>query len=511
MDEQTYINGIKNRSDNDYPAVVQVSDPLLVRVSKTSLLLNDTTFYAKIKKGLAFNGYVIYSSGIGTPIIEVDIGSTPETTSNGTVTTKTENDVDIAEIEQAASDFLDKLEARIATSEFQNPIKASIDRLCWQIHYDITKSKTNFVTAFEDQGFSKSVESVDGWSSSSTTDGATFYDYFGYVTSGSSNLGLIGATKQIATSLRADDSEYTISKALRDVDDDTNVKCVAWSVKEQTDLERVQFLDISENRLGSFGTSMNEDPTTHQPLYTHRSLFDTLNYGAPNEGYSNTDNKSLAMTVGTDVIGSGGTYNKTIIAYDDEISNTKLGKFGIDGFRNLFLTLNDEYSDGNNTTYNGYSNTNFDSLYKAVGDSHSSTIQTPSYKDAIYSKIGTASDSVSDTLFGLSNNIKKKSDSLSYAVLGGTDYTSAPTDNIYTALLDPGNGAIQKCSGYLYADSNTVATFIQDGSGNPKQYQGHYYIATESSRFALMYNLSYPQFKGYNTIKSQESANPVPW
>lgn len=393
MTDQEYIDSISGRLDNDYPAVVQVSDPLLVRVSKTSLLLNDTTFYAKIKKGLAFNGYVIYSSGIGTPIIEVDIGSTPETTSSGTVTTKQENDVDIAEIEQAVSDFLDKLEARIATSEFQNPIKASIDRLCWQIHYDITKSKTNFVTAFEDQGFSKSIISVDGWSSSSTTDGATFYDYFGYVTSDSGNVGLIGATKQIALNLKAD-GEYTISKALRENGEDS----VSGATHEQTVLEQQHFTQISVNQLGAFGA---EHDSGTPNAGTYRTLFDTLNYGAPNAGYSNTDNKSLAMTVGTDVVGSSGTYKKTIIAYDDEISNTKLGKFGIDGFRNLFLTLNDEYSDGNNTTYNGYSNTNFDSLYKAVGDSNSSTIQTPSYKGAIYSKIGTASDSSSsDTLFG---------------------------------------------------------------------------------------------------------------
>lgn len=313
MTDQEYIDSISGRSDSDYPAVVQVSDPLLVRVSKTSLLLNDTTFYAKIKKGLAFNGYVIYSSGIGTPIIEVDIGSTPETTSSGTVTTKQENDVDIAEIEQAASDFLDKLEARIATSEFQNPIKASIDRLCWQIHYDITKSKTNFVTAFEDQGFSKSITSVDGWSSSSTTDGATFYDYFADLDTsiGTDSTGLIGATKQIALNLKAD-GEYTISKALRESGEDS----VSGATHEQTVLEQQHFTQISVNQLGAFGA---EHDSGTPNAGTYRTLFDTLNYGAPNAGYSNTDNKSLAMTVGTDVVGNSGTYNKTIIAYDGAI------------------------------------------------------------------------------------------------------------------------------------------------------------------------------------------------
>lgn len=414
MTDQEYIDSISGRSDSDYPAVVQVSDPLLVRVSKTSLLLNDTTFYAKIKKGLAFNGYVIYSSGIGTPIIEVDIGSTPETTSSGTVTTKQENDVDIAEIEQAASDFLDKLEARIATSEFQNPIKASIDRLCWQIHYDITKSKTNFVTAFEDQGFSKSITSVDGWSDSSTVVGRTLYDYFGWtgtITNNGSTLeygnGLIGMTEKVAWNLKHDDETYSISKALRE----DNEVSVSNATHEQTVLEQQHYTNISVNQLGAFG-----DTRVGETSYSenNRTLFATLNDGASNKGYSGKNNKSLAMTVGTDVTGDNSAYKETIIAYDDEISNTKLGNFGgsipggSDHYRTLFETFNKDTVIGSATVYRGPSHIWDKTLCDTIGGTSNSTDSDE--KKSIYTRMKKV---VSDA--------DAENDNVTYTVLGNTE------------------------------------------------------------------------------------------
>ena len=498
MTEQGYLDSISSRSDDDYPAVVKISDPLLIRLSPDSLMISDTTFYAKVKYGLAFSGYVIYSSGLGTPIIEVDLTKEySKSSSSGDNVQRNKDDV-LKELVKRAAEFLDKLEARVATSESANAIKESIDRLCWQLHYDITKSKTNFVTAFEDQGFSKSVTSVDGWSSSSTVVGRTLYDYFGWtgtITNNGSTLeygnGLIGMTEKVAWNLKHDNETYSISKALRE----DNEVSVSNATHEQTVLEQQHFTQISVNQLGAFGA---EHDSGTPNAGTYRTLFDTLNYGAPNAGYSNTDNKSLAMTVGTDVIGSSehqSTYDKTIIAYDKTID----GKIG------------DSSSGAGSATLFARAKEISETKLGSAGDSGNNTTTVFGKINNISTDIGNSSDSASDTLFGLSNNIKKKSDSLSYAVLGGTDYTSAPTDNIYTALLHPENGAIQKCIGYLYADNKADATFIQDSSRNPKQYQSHYYIATESSRFALMYNLAYPQTKGVNTIKSQEPANPVPW
>ena len=57
-------------SKGTYPHVARTSDPLIVRVSRFSLLVNDTNFYAKVKNGLGYKGYLIYSSGLGTPILE---------------------------------------------------------------------------------------------------------------------------------------------------------------------------------------------------------------------------------------------------------------------------------------------------------------------------------------------------------------------------------------------------------------------------------------------------------
>jgi hypothetical protein len=474
--EQAYLDSISSRSDDDYPAVIKISDPLLIRLSPDSLMISDTTFYAKVKYGLAFSGYVIYSSGLGTPIIEVDLTKEySKSSSSGDNVQRNKDDV-LKELVKRAAEFLDKLEARVATSESANVIKESIDRLCWQLHYDITKSKTNFVTAFEDQGFSKSVTSVDGWSDSSTVVGRTLYDYFGWtgtITNNGSTLeygnGLIGMTEKVAWNLKHDNETYSISKALRE-DDEVSV---SNATHKQTVLEQQHFTQISVNQLGAFGA---EHDSGTPNAGTYRTLFDTLNYGAPNAGYSNTDNKSLAMTVGTDVIGSSGTYNKTIIAYDDEISNTKLGKFGIDGFRNLFLTLNDEYSDGNNTTYNGYSNTNFDSLYKAVGDSHSSTL---SYKGAIYSKIGTESDYSGDTtLFARAKEISETK-------LGnfGSNGQKTLCDSLGSGLTSTAYKPLSDLVGSLYTttdDSLSLYRIVSDRSttiANQKCFRAYSSIA----------------------------------
>ena len=531
MTEQEYLDSISSRSDDDYPAVVKISDPLLIRLSPDSLMISDTTFYAKVKYGLAFSGYVIYSSGLGTPIIEVDLTKEySKSSSSGDNVQRNKDDV-LKELVKRAAEFLDKLEARVATSESANVIKESIDRLCWQLHYDITKSKTNFVTAFEDQGFSKSVTSVDGWSSSSTVVGRTLYDYFGWtgtVTNNGSVLeygnGLIGMTEKVAWNLKHDNETYSISKALRE----DNEVSVSNATHEQTVLEQQHYTNISVHQLGSFGdTRVGEEYNGN-----YRTLFDSINSvdsttPSNSVGYSIKQQKRLDEVLGHD--------SNVYPTYEKSVTD-KLGKFGdsipggSDHYRTLFETFNKETVAGSTTVYRGPSHIWDKTLCDTIGGTSNSTDSDE--KKSIYTRmkkvvsdadaendnvaytvlgnIGSTVDTGTDTLFGLSNRIKTKTDSLSYAVLGGTDYSQAPTDNIYTALLHPENGAIQKCIGYLYADNKVDATFIQDG-GNPKQYQSHYYIATESSRFALMYNLAYPQTKGVNTIKSQEATNPVPW
>lgn len=152
--------------DGIYPHVARTSDPLIVRVSRFSLLVNDTNFYAKIKNGLGYKGYLIYSSGLGTPILEESATNEAEffrndafkkaISDNGTLIG--DKFYESAEsvlmvLQDAAQSWLDTIELEIAKQPNDNAIKKAIDRLCWQLHYDITESHTDFATLFKDNDF----------------------------------------------------------------------------------------------------------------------------------------------------------------------------------------------------------------------------------------------------------------------------------------------------------------------------------------------------------------------
>lgn len=152
--------------DGKYPHVARTSDPLIVRVSKFSLLVNDTNFYAKIKNGLGYKGYLIYSSGLGTPILEESATNETEFLSNSAFKKAiSDNGTPIGDrfyesaekvlgvLQDAAQSWLDTIELEIAKQPNDNAIKKAIDRLCWQLHYDITESHTNFPEVFKDNDF----------------------------------------------------------------------------------------------------------------------------------------------------------------------------------------------------------------------------------------------------------------------------------------------------------------------------------------------------------------------
>ena len=152
--------------DRIYPHVARTSDPLIVRVSRFSLLVNDTNFYAKIKNGLGYKGYLIYSSGLGTPILEESATNETEFFSNNAFKKAiSDNGTDtgnkfyesaervLSVLQDAAQSWLDTIELEIAKQPNDNAIKKAIDRLCWQLHYDITESHTNFPEVFKDNDF----------------------------------------------------------------------------------------------------------------------------------------------------------------------------------------------------------------------------------------------------------------------------------------------------------------------------------------------------------------------
>ena len=285
-------------SHDTYPHVARTSDPLIVRVSKFSLLVNDTNFYAKVKNGLGYKGYLIYSSGLGTPILEESATNEEEFFRNDAFKkaisdngTNTENKLyESAErvltvLQNAAKSWLDTLELEIVKQPNDNAIKKAIDRLCWQLHYDITESHTDFPEVFKDNDFSnveidigngktvnKSIEDNYTTISTSVTDGSstisggsslqgvrssissfdgnlcgkfesfngkfetfnTNFTTFDTRLNGDTNstrFDLKTSIDKVGANLKADSDQFTISEALREASD----KSVSNQVKLQTD------------------------------------------------------------------------------------------------------------------------------------------------------------------------------------------------------------------------------------------------------------------------------------
>jgi hypothetical protein len=499
--EQEYLNSISSRVDSDYPAVIKVSEPLLIRYNKKSLLVNDTNFYVKIKYGLGFTGFYIYSSGLGTEIATVKRDDL-KPKSGGT--TKTDEKI-LKELEDGAAELLDILEARIATAVNDNAIKRAIDRLTWQQHYDITQSKTDFVTAFEDEGFSDDM-TID-------TDEAA-------LTEQNSVRTVWYSVNKVATNLRSDDKddqghfvEYTISKALRDKEDrgvyGSEVRSVSCSVKLQTDLEEQKFVEISDTKLGNFGGDAGNNEK-------YRTLFDSMNskVGQNYTGYSVSTYKTLDQVVGDDTTTSS--------KYDTGIID-KLGKFGdnipgIGGsyqYRTLFETFNTKYTDKGLTVYKGYSDIGYKSLNETVGYVNTSDVDM-SDKKSIYTKCTkTVSDSIStdtsntDTVFGKINTVS--SNIGDHTEQAGTDSLFAMSKTIsdiklgkfgegsYRTLFDTFNpkNISGGYDGYSNPNFQTVYESIGDKNSNNvqiSQYNGKTSLWSKLDKFdyTFYYNTDSP-------------------
>ena len=432
MTEQEYLASIaeRKRSETDgYPAVVRTTDPLLIRVNPVSLLVNDTNFYAKIKTGLAFNGYYIYSSGLGTHIAEVKLPDITEQVTIDGQNIKRNKPWSDSKVQEKASEFLDRLEARIAIMPSTNAIKEAIDRLCWQTHYDLTQSDTDFVRSFADQGFTQTIgidykkvgttavptncypaetlypirvtafdsaHEITGSSGSTVITYGSLYDVATKLdtldTDFNSKIGtlnnnikdtndatLSSSMNKIAINLRADGSganeEYTISKALRDKAGNDE-KSVSGAVYQQTQLEQEHFETISEDQLGAFGATIQVEGAPR----TNKTLFDSLgSYGEYNED-------SLSRTIGT----KNDVYNEgTLFSVNRSISN-KLGAFDEKDSSNSYTNEENVY----NYIYYGDSGNLND--FSAIGRLRN-----------IQERIGLKSDTESsDSLFGKIAGVK---------------------------------------------------------------------------------------------------------
>ena len=330
MTEAEYLESISERSSASYPAVVRIADPLLIRFNTQSLLVNDTNFYVKIKRGLAFVGFDIYTSGLGTPIAEIQLSSGYKQSSPNNIIQSKE--WSLSDLEKEASKFLDILEARIAISESDNEIRKAIDRLCWQLHFDITKTDSDLPEGFYTETIiDKSAKTFDDYTTKITTDLSNikteledFNDYFtddvdgykiicstlnnsivdvGNKISSDVDATLSSAMNKVAINLRADEDEssdyqeYTISRALRD---GSSEQSVSGATYQQTQLEQQHFNEVSINQLGEFGSTYNN----------HRSLYSTVGSFADSPQNSTLSNE--LSKIGSSADGNASTNTGTL-------------------------------------------------------------------------------------------------------------------------------------------------------------------------------------------------------
>ena len=311
----------RRKKDKDYPAVITTSEPLLMRFTELSLLVNNTNFWAKVKIGLAWVGFMIYVSGLGNPVYEEQMNFEKIKTNKnakGEVVNIVMDDAK-AKIEKAAKEWLDKLEARIATTKSSNGIVKAIDRLCWQLHYDITATNTPDEVISTNYGFSDDIhiDRVDPNNSGSAPVYQkgfpipdTVYELLNKELSGDADTlctGMLNAGKYIAGCLCYPD-QITIYNP--------NYTAMSTTLNKGAILNFADRVQVSSDH------------------YTVVSALREYNSGNPQESVS----KSIADNADTIA-----TATATRTAVEDaaftEISDTKLGAFGESGNRTLFATI----------------------------------------------------------------------------------------------------------------------------------------------------------------------------
>jgi len=428
------------RENPTYPRVSRTTDPMVVRIDKTSLLVNDTMFTAKLKCGLGYKGYLIYSSGLGTPIYEKAAKTTGEwqksfsTVGNRpyNIAFDSENTSQLTNVlTAAAKEWLDDLEIAIADRENDNAIKKAIDRLCWQLHYDITASDTDF-TQFDDfadvqidsalntfyktvtdstsdigSAIGKSATTIVGSSSSSSGLWSIADNISSFNTDLASNNGAIKQyvgdklysgidtdistrLNKIATNLKADVDSYTISKALRE----ESQASVSGATYQQTQLEQEHFTEVSVNQLGAFGTGASGEAG-------HRTLFSTI--GSYALDGNNTVEQAVGQTTDEESSDSlAGRVKKIKITIGDSNGGLVKTVSGID--TKMGVPLNEN---GQEMTTGG--DTLFDAVYRHPGflgyNNHGFSGNLPSTNTSLVSEVNHDVLSVTTGIKGTVNTI----------------------------------------------------------------------------------------------------------
>lgn len=233
-------------ADIEYPIVFRVADPLLVRVSELSLLVGNTNFYAKVKYGQRFKGFLIYCTGLGLPIYTENLSDSAiyneikESTSNIRMYANYSDSIKEDAIRRLAISWIDKLQDKINEQHTGSSVKEAIDRLCWQLHVDVTGS---------------------------TKDPRSLYDFASYPSGqdfvDSAQECVNNEIEAVKNSLKSDEDEYTISKALRD--SETSDESVSHQIEESlgpdsivgTISDRIGTISLPDSAVGKLNSINN--------------------------------------------------------------------------------------------------------------------------------------------------------------------------------------------------------------------------------------------------------------
>lgn len=249
-----------------YPYVVKTSDPLLIRFDKLSLLVGNSSFTVELKKGGYFTGFEVRVSGIGTPVYRQAVSGLGVRTVGNTTVNMTK-DYQIEDLEKSACEWLDSLETAIAEKTTTDALATAINNLCYQLHYDLTKTAQEFPEgAIVDKSATTLLDMTTGMTTSITGVGTSVGTLDTNLNNSSTGTipalmntlapfgsTVYGAVQSVASNLRdADNGEYTISKALRDTT--TSDTSVSNATYQQTQTISSNFTSINNN-LGTVSDS----------------------------------------------------------------------------------------------------------------------------------------------------------------------------------------------------------------------------------------------------------------
>lgn len=120
---------------SSYPVIISKTEPFVVRVDATVLLIGSTSYSAKVKMGSMYTGFYIFVSGLGEPVekIAVDIEGYNDTSLEGI-----EQSDAYKHIQDEARKWVDALERSVIVETTEKSIVELLREIKYQQHFDMS-------------------------------------------------------------------------------------------------------------------------------------------------------------------------------------------------------------------------------------------------------------------------------------------------------------------------------------------------------------------------------------